>query len=76
MTVFGWRRGDAVVSCLTMYIATCRGKAKEAVPGEYVILVNGSPAELPLTERIELRGWDGFEGFLVGDAKLCEVALG
>jgi hypothetical protein len=58
-----------------MYIATCRGKAKEAVPGEYVIMVNDSSAELPLTERIELRGWDGSEGFVVGDAKLCQVAL-
>jgi hypothetical protein len=33
------------------------------VPGEYVIMVNGSSAELPLTERIESRGWDGSEGF-------------
>ena len=58
-----------------MYIATCRGKAKEGVPGEYVIMVNDSSAELPRTERIELRGRGGSEGFLVGDAKLCQGAL-
>jgi hypothetical protein len=38
-------------------------------------MVNGSSAELQLTETIELRRWDGSEGFL-GDAKLCQVAPG